>query len=153
MVTVLVCRAADNPVTKAGSVVSPFPVLGTAGSACWDLTAWIDKPKAIWPRERPVAIPVGLEVAIPDGYEGQIRLRSGLAMQGIVIPNAPGTIDSDYRGEIKVLLVSLGDKVMIEPGQRIAQIAIRAVPAVEWAHVNELPATVRGPRGFGSTGF
>lgn len=152
MVTVLVAKAAGNPVERAGAASTPYPTLGTIGSACWDLVAWIDKPLALWPKGEPVLVPVGLEMAIPDGYEGQLRLRSGLALKGVVIPNAPGTIDSDYRGEIKVLLVSLCDKVLIEPGQRIAQIAIRLVPAVEWAHVNELPATVRGPRGFGSTG-
>lgn len=153
MVKVMVARAAGNSVKMAGSTAIPDPILGSAGAACWDLTAWIEKPLALWPKEPPVAVPVGLEVAIPMGYEGQIRLRSGLAMRGVVIPNAPGTIDSDYRGEIKVLLMALVEKVMIEPGQRIAQIAIREVPAVEWAHVNELPATVRGRGGFGSTGF
>ena len=92
-------------------------------------------------------------MAIPVGYEGQIRVRSGLAQKSVIVVNAPGTIDSDYRGEVKVLLLALREPYCVQPGQRIAQIAIREAPAVEWARVNELPPTIRGSGGFGSTGL
>jgi dUTP pyrophosphatase len=100
------------------------------------------------------AIPTGLKVAIPDGWEGQIRPRSGLAFrQGLSIPNAPGTIDSDYRGELKVLLINLGgEPIQIERGMRIAQMLITPAPQAEIELVVDLDDTERGTSGFGSTG-
>jgi len=105
------------------------------------------------PMERS-AVPTGLKVAIPDGWEGQIRPRSGLAFrQGLSIPNAPGTIDSDYRGELKVLLINLGDApIVIERGMRIAQMLITPAPQAEIQIVQDLDETQRGESGFGSTG-
>jgi len=105
------------------------------------------------PRQRH-AVPTGLRVAIPDGWEGQIRPRSGLAFRhGLSIPNAPGTIDSDYRGELKVLLINLGDApIDIERGMRIAQMLITPAPQVEVLVVADLEDTERGAAGFGSTG-
>ncbi len=99
-------------------------------------------------------LPTGIAVAIPVGYEGQVRPRSGLAFRhGITILNSPGTIDSDYRGEIKVLLINFGFKsYMIQRGERIAQLVIHAVTQVEVSEVNELPASTRGKGGFGHTG-
>ena len=100
------------------------------------------------------AVPTGLRVAIPSGWEGQIRPRSGLAFRhGLSIPNAPGTIDSDYRGELKVLLINLGpEPIEIERGMRIAQMLITPAPQVQIECVDDLDETVRGSSGFGSTG-
>jgi dUTP pyrophosphatase len=105
------------------------------------------------PGER-AAVPTGLAVAIPDGFEGQVRPRSGLALEhGVTVANAPGTIDADYRGEVKVLLVNLGaTAVRLPAGQRIAQLVIAPVARAEMVEVAELPATRRGGGGFGSTG-
>jgi dUTP pyrophosphatase len=105
------------------------------------------------PMER-AAVPTGLKVAIPEGWEGQIRPRSGLAFrQGLSIPNAPGTIDADYRGELKVLLINLGPEVIqITRGMRIAQMLITPAPQVEIRVVQDLENTERGADGFGSTG-
>jgi dUTP pyrophosphatase len=102
-------------------------------------------------RER---IPTGFAIALPSGYEAQVRPRSGLALRhGILLPNAPGTIDSDYRGEIQVLLINLGDEPFtIQRGDRIAQLVIAPVAAVEWREVSSLDATPRGQGGFGHTG-
>jgi dUTP pyrophosphatase len=99
-------------------------------------------------------IPCGFAVAIPPGYEGQIRPRSGLASRfGLTVLNAPGTIDADYRGEVKVILINLGAAaVSVERGMRIAQLLVTPVPRVEWEEVAELPGTVRGAGGFGHTG-
>jgi dUTP pyrophosphatase len=105
------------------------------------------------PMER-YAISTGLRVAIPDGWEGQIRPRSGLALrQGLGMPNAPGTIDADYRGELKVLLINLGSEpIQIERGMRVAQMLITPAPQTEIVVVDDLDATMRGDAGFGSTG-
>ncbi len=105
------------------------------------------------PMER-YAIPTGLRVAIPDGWEGQIRPRSGLALrQGLGMPNAPGTIDADYRGELKVLLINLGpEPIEIERGMRVAQMLITPAPQTDIVVVDDLDATERGDSGFGSTG-
>ena len=99
-------------------------------------------------------VPTGLYIQLPIGYEGQIRPRSGLALQkGLSVPNAPGTIDSDYRGEIKVLLINLSDKpVVIKHGERIAQLVVARYERVEWQEVTKLDDTDRGAGGFGSTG-
>ena len=128
-----------------------LPAYATPGSAGMDLRA--AEACTLQPMERS-AVPTGLKVAIPDGWEGQIRPRSGLAFrQGLSIPNAPGTIDSDYRGELKVLLINLGDlPIDIERGMRIAQMLITPAPQVDIQVVDDLEDTQRGAAGFGSTG-
>ncbi|MBV8757527.1 MAG: dUTP diphosphatase [Deltaproteobacteria bacterium] len=125
----------------------------TAGAAGMDLCAAIDAPVVIAAGER-VAISTGLAMAIPEGFEGQVRPRSGLAREhGITLVNAPGTIDFDYRGPVTVLLVNHGKApVTIENGQRIAQLVIAPVVQAELEEVDELSATARGAGGFGSTG-
>ncbi len=108
---------------------------------------------AVLPPEKPTLISTGLSVSIPKGYEMQIRTRSGLAAkQSIWVLNSPGTIDSDYRGEIKVILTTFGNSKIIQHGDRIAQAVIVPVPAVEIVEVNDLDETVRGAGGFGHTG-
>jgi dUTP pyrophosphatase len=130
-----------------------LPRYMTAGAAGMDLHAAMDAPVALAPGER-AAIPTGLAMAIPAGYEGQVRPRSGLAAaHGVTVINAPGTIDADYRGEVRVLLVNLGQvSVTLAPGQRIAQLVIAPVVQVQPVEVEALPATERGAGGFGSTG-
>lgn len=127
------------------------PDYATAGSAGMDLRA--ARRVEIAPMER-VAVPTGLRLAIPPGYEGQVRARSGLALrQGLVVANGPGTVDSDYRGEVAVILINLGtDKVTIEAGERIAQLVIAPVVTAQWRQVDVLPETERSDGGFGSTG-
>jgi dUTP pyrophosphatase len=129
------------------------PQYMTEDAAGMDLVAAIDGPRVLAPGDR-AAIGTGLAMAIPRGFEGQVRPRSGLAIkQGLTVVNAPGTIDSDYRGEAMVLLINLGrEPVTIEPGQRIAQLVIAPVVQAEVDVVEELPATSRGAGGFGSTG-
>lgn len=130
-----------------------LPRYETEGAAGMDLRAYLDAPVTIAPGDR-VLIPTGLRVAIPPGYEGQVRPRSGLAQRhGVTILNAPGTVDSDYRGEIKVVLVNLGqDAFTVNPGDRIAQLVIAPVARAELVQVEELPASRRGEGGFGHTG-
>ena len=130
-----------------------LPSYATPGSAGMDLRAAVESSKSLAPMER-WAVPTGLRVAIPSGWEGQIRPRSGLAFRhGLSIPNAPGTIDSDYRGELKVLLINLGpEPIVIERGMRIAQMLITPAPQVEIVRVADLDDTERGAGGFGSTG-
>ena len=125
----------------------------TAGAAGMDLCAALDEALELAPGER-AAVATGLALAIPAGYEGQVRPRSGLAREhGVTVANAPGTIDSDYTGHVQVLLVNLGRApVRIEPGQRIAQLVIAPVVQAELAEVDALPETSRGGGGFGSTG-
>ena len=125
----------------------------TEGAAGLDLAAALDIPIALAPGER-TAVPTGLALAIDRGFEGQVRPRSGLALRlGLTVANAPGTIDSDYRGELKVLLVNLGtEPVVIEPGMRIAQLVIAPVTQAELVEVDALDETERGAGGFGSTG-
>jgi len=125
----------------------------TAGAAGMDLVAAIDAPVELAPQAR-AAVGTGLAMAIPPGWEGQVRPRSGLAREhGVTVVNAPGTIDCDYRGECMVLLVNLGQQTMrIEAGQRIAQLVIAPVVQAEVAVVETLPETARGAGGFGSTG-
>ena len=105
------------------------------------------------PGERAL-VPTGIAIAVPEGYEGQVRMRSGLALQkGLILPNAPGTIDSDYRGEIRVIVANIsGEPVTIERGERIAQLVIAPVARATLAKVDALPETGRGSGGFGSTG-
>jgi dUTP pyrophosphatase len=125
----------------------------TANAAGMDLCAAIDAAVELAPGER-AAISTGLAMAIPDGFEGQVRPRSGLAREhGVTVVNAPGTIDADFRGTVQVLLVNLGKHtVSINPKDRIAQLVIAPVVQAECVEVDELSTTERGPGGFGSTG-
>ena len=131
----------------------PLPAYETEGSAGMDLRAAIDAPVTLAPMER-TAVPTGLSMALPQGYEAQVRARSGLAFRsGIACVNAPGTVDSDYRGEIKVILVNLGQEpVTFERGDRIAQLVVAPVSRVAWEEADSLDETARGAGGFGSTG-
>jgi dUTP pyrophosphatase len=130
-----------------------LPHYATTGSAGMDIMAAIAAPRILKPLERAL-IPAGFALALPEGYEAQIRPRSGLALKhGITCLNSPGTIDADYRGEVAALLINLGDTdFVIEPAMRIAQMVIAPVSQVAWQQVNSLPSTVRGEGGFGSTG-
>ena len=130
-----------------------LPAYQTPGSAGMDLRAAIEAPVVLAPGER-AAIPTGLQVAVPLGYEAQVRPRSGLSIrQGLTVVNAPGTVDSDYRGEVGVLLINLGQEpVEISRGMRIAQMVIAPVVQVELDVVDSLDETSRGDGGFGSTG-
>jgi dUTP pyrophosphatase len=139
-------------IKRVGSVEVELPRYMTDGSAGLDLCAALERPITLASLER-ARVPCGFAIAIPRGYEGQIRPRSGAAWKhGLSIPNAPGTIDSDYRGEVAVLLVNLGaEHVTIEPGQRIAQLVICPVAHATLTEVAELDETARGPGGFGHT--
>ena len=130
-----------------------FPSYMTPGSSGLDLRASIEEPMTLEPFERKL-ISTGMKLAIPQGYEGQVRPRSGLALKhGITTLNSPGTIDSDYRGEVKVLLFNLGSApVVINSGDRIAQLVIAPVVQAELEEVDELDDTSRGEGGFGHTG-
>jgi dUTP pyrophosphatase len=132
----------------------PIPQYMTEGSSGMDLFASLDKEVILGPGERQL-IPTGISIAIPSGFEGQIRPRSGLAIQkGIGIVNAPGTIDADYRGEIGVLLINFGkDPFTVRDGERIAQMVISQVFQASWEEVDDLPATRRQGGGFGHTGI
>ncbi len=131
----------------------PLPEYATLGSSGLDIRAYMEDALTLLPMERTL-IPTGLFLEIPQGYEVQIRPRSGLAIkQGITCLNTPGTIDADYRGEIKVILINLsGEAQVIQPGDRIAQMVLQKVEQIEWVPVNELSETSRGAGGFGSTG-
>jgi dUTP diphosphatase len=131
----------------------PLPAYMTAHAAGMDLHAAIDADVVIDPGGI-VLIPTGLEVAIPEGHEGQVRPRSGLAVKhGISLPNTPATIDADYRGEIRVPLINLGSQPFaVTRGMRIAQFVVAPVVQVAWDEVAELPTTARGGRGFGHSG-
>lgn len=131
----------------------PLPAYATTGSAGMDLVAAIVGAYDLLPGARTL-VPTGLRIAVPDGYEAQVRPRSGWALKhGLVVPNAPGTIDSDYRGEVGVILMNLGiEPVRIERGTRIAQLVFAPVARAEWVPVASLSATARGDGGFGHTG-
>jgi dUTP pyrophosphatase len=131
----------------------PVPAYATALSAGMDLRACLDAPVTLGPLERTL-VPTGLFIALPAGYEAQVRPRSGLAAKhGITVLNTPGTIDADYRGEIKVILVNLSNTPFeIVPGERIAQMVVARHERVEWEEVDTLDETERGAGGFGSTG-
>jgi dUTP pyrophosphatase len=131
----------------------PLPAYETEQSAGMDLAAAIDAPLSLAPGARAM-VPTGLAIALPAGYEAQVRPRSGLAAKnGVTILNTPGTVDADYRGEVKVILINLGDKTFeIERGMRIAQMVIAPVTQASFAEVASLPETARGTGGFGSTG-
>lgn len=131
----------------------PLPAYETSGAAGMDIAAAIDAPISLAPMER-AAVPTGLMMAIPKGHEVQIRPRSGLAFKhGLTVVNAPGTIDSDYRGEVKVLLINLGQgSIEITHGMRIAQMVVAPVTIAELVKTDKLDDTGRGEGGFGSTG-
>jgi len=131
----------------------PLPTPASPGSAGLDLRAAVAAELTLQPGERAL-VPTGLSVAIPIGWEGQVRPRSGLAIRhGISIVNAPGTIDSDYRGEVSVLLVNHGQEPFtLRRGDRIAQLLVARAEPSEWQEEEELPGTSRGEGGFGSTG-
>lgn len=131
----------------------PLPAYATDGAAGMDVVAAIPEPLILAPGSR-AAVPTGLAMAIPPGFEVQVRPRSGLAAKhGLTVANAPGTIDADYRGEVKVLLMNLGpDPVTIEPAMRIAQLVPAAVTRARLTVVDTLDDTARGAGGFGSTG-
>ena len=137
-------------VNKSGQ---PLPSYATELSAGMDLRASLDAPITLGPLERAL-VPTGLYIALPPGFEAQVRPRSGLAAKhGITVLNTPGTIDADYRGEVKVILVNLSDTPFeIVPGERIAQMVVAKCEKVEWEEVDSLDETVRGEGGFGSTG-
>ena len=130
-----------------------LPAYETTGAAGMDLRANLDTPIALKPLERAL-VPTGLFMELPLGFEAQVRPRSGLAAKkGITVLNSPGTIDADYRGEIKVILVNLSNEVfVINDGERIAQLVIAAHAQTEWVEVMQLGETSRGAGGFGSTG-
>lgn len=131
----------------------PVPFYATELSAGMDLKAAIEEPVELDSLERAM-VPTGLFIELPAGYEAQVRPRSGLAAKhGVTVCNSPGTIDADYRGEIKVILVNLSkDKFVINPGERIAQMVIAKYEKIEWEEVEQLGETERGAGGFGSTG-
>lgn len=130
-----------------------LPQYETAGSAGADIRAAVDAPLRLEPGQRAL-VPAGFAMALPAGYEAQVRPRSGLAVKnGITVLNAPGTIDSDYRGEVRVPLINLGDEAFtVERGMRIAQLVIAPVVQAGFAEVGDLDETARGAGGFGSTG-
>jgi dUTP pyrophosphatase len=136
-----------------GSEDLPLPEYKSRHAAAMDLAAAVPASITLAPGARAL-IPCGFSIAVPDGFEAQVRPRSGLAARhGVTVVNAPGTIDSDYRGEVIVALVNLGDApFVVDRGMRIAQLLVAPVPRVTWAEVDELPGTVRGAGGFGHTG-
>ncbi|HZB89865.1 MAG TPA: dUTP diphosphatase [Stellaceae bacterium] len=131
----------------------PLPAYATEGSAGLDLAAALEAPLVLAPGAR-AAVPTGIALALPEGYEGQVRARSGLALRhGIAVLNSPGTIDADYRGELRVILANLGDApVTIARGERIAQLVVAPVARVALEPVAQLPQSGRAAGGFGSTG-
>lgn len=145
-VTIAVTRLPHNPDL-------PLPAYETEQSAGMDLAAAIDEALTLAPGARAL-VPTGLAIALPAGYEAQVRPRSGLAARdGITVLNTPGTVDADYRGEVKVILINLGDAPFtVERGMRIAQMVIAPVTQGIFEEVETLPETARGDGGFGSTG-
>ncbi|HRE36847.1 MAG TPA: dUTP diphosphatase [Chitinophagaceae bacterium] len=132
---------------------NPLPEYATAGSSGMDLRASLQEPVSFRPLQR-LLIPTGLFIELPAGYEAQVRPRSGLAIkQGITCLNTPGTIDADYRGEIKIILINLsGEEQVINHGDRIAQLVIQKVEKACWKETDELAITARNEGGFGHTG-
>jgi len=145
------CRVEVLREPHAGDL--PLPKAESAGAAGFDLRAAVDAPVVIAKGERRL-IPTGFRIALPLGFEAQVRPRSGLALRhGILVPNAPGTIDADYRGEIQVILMNAGEADFeIERGDRIAQLVVATVVQPEWIEVDALDVTERGAGGFGHTG-
>ena len=130
-----------------------LPMYATPQSAGMDLRANIESPISLFPMEREL-VPTGLHIALPVGFEAQIRPRSGLALKhGITVLNSPGTVDADYRGEVMVLLINLSDQAFeIKPGERIAQMVIARHEQIQWSLVESLDDTERGEGGFGHSG-
>jgi dUTP pyrophosphatase len=130
-----------------------LPQRMTPDAAGLDLLAAVEAPLTLPPQGRAL-VPTGISVAIPPGYEAQVRPRSGLALRhGVTVLNAPGTIDADYRGEVQVLLINLGsDPYVVRRGDRVAQMVVAPVASCAWHEVTALPSTARGPGGFGHTG-
>ncbi len=146
-------RTAVQVIRLAGHDDLALPEYATAQSAGLDLAAAVFEPLALPPGAR-ATVPTGLAVALPAGFEAQIRPRSGLAArEGVTVLNSPGTVDADYRGEIEVVLANLGDAPFrIERGMRIAQLVVAPVTRISWVEVAALPDSGRGAGGFGSTG-
>ena len=145
----------DVAVTRLGDAADlPLPAYATAGSSGLDLMASIAGPLSIAPGGRAL-VPTGIKIALPEGFEAQVRPRSGLAHRhGVGVLNAPGTVDADYRGEISVVLVNLGaDPFVVTRGMRIAQLVVAPVARIAWRETAELPETARGTDGYGSTGL
>jgi dUTP pyrophosphatase len=132
---------------------NPLPGYETIASAGMDLRAWLSGPVSLSPLQR-ILVPTGLYIELPEGYEAQVRPRSGLALKsGITVLNSPGTIDADYRGEIKVILINLSSELFtIKSGDRIAQLVIAKHERAEWKQLSKLNKTERGSGGFGHTG-
>lgn len=130
-----------------------LPAYQTADSAGLDLVAAVEAEMVLQPGERAL-VPTGLAIALPSGYEAQIRPRSGLAFKhGMTVLNSPGTVDADYRGEVKVLMINLGQEPFtVKRGERIAQMVVAPVTQIAWQPVEDLDETARGVGGFGSTG-
>jgi len=145
--------AVDVVRVRSGRDPLPLPRYMTPDAAGMDLLADLETETVLAPGERRL-VPTGLALAIPPGFEGQVRARSGLAARdGLTVLNAPGTIDADYRGEVRVLLVNLGrEPVSVRRGDRIAQLVVGPVARVTWREVQQLPESERGDGGFGSTG-
>jgi dUTP pyrophosphatase len=131
----------------------PLPAYETPGAAGMDVRAAVERPLTLAPGAIAL-VPTGLAIEVPAGYEMQVRPRSGLAARhGLTLPNSPATIDSDYRGEVRVILQNLGPApFVVERGERIAQLVLQRVPRVAWVEAGSLSATARGAGGFGHTG-
>jgi len=145
------CRVRIQRLQSAPPVT--LPEYESGGAAGMDVRACLEQPLVI-PPGGTALVPTGFAIALPDGYEAQLRPRSGLALkQALSLANTPGTIDSDYRGEVRVIMINHGSEPFtIENGMRIAQMVVAPVSRVEWDEVSELPETDRGAGGFGSTG-
>ena len=144
----------ETPVQRLDHAADlPLPGYASEQASGMDLLAAVEGPVTLAPGERAL-VPTGIAFALPPGYEAQVRPRSGLAAkQGVTVLNTPGTIDADYRGEVKVILINLGkEPVTLERGARIAQLVVAPVTRVAWQPVTDLDATARGEGGFGSTG-
>jgi len=137
---------------RPSSMEVPLPVYMTEGSAGMDLCADVESELRLAPLQRAL-VPTGVAIALPPGFEAQIRSRSGLALtEGLTMANSPGTIDSDYRGEIQLIAINLGQEpVVIRRGQRIAQMVVQRVVRAQWQEVKELPSSERQGGGFGHT--
>ena len=138
---------------RPGAAPLDLPRYMSPGAAGLDLLADVDDEVSLAPGER-MLVPTGIAIALPQGLEGQVRPRSGLALRdGVTVLNAPGTIDADYRGEIQVLLVNLGrTNATVRRGERVAQLVVAPVTRIAWHEVETLPGSTRGDGGFGSTG-
>lgn len=143
-----------KPISIINRSHHPLPSYATDQAAGMDLRAYLEEPVTIQPQERKL-IPTGLYMALPEGMEAQIRPRSGLAFrEGITLLNSPGTIDADYRGELKIILVNLSkNPFVLKDGDRIAQLIIAPYVQASWRLVEKLPKTIRSVKGFGSTGI